>query len=170
MNAAKVGLFIEQLCKEQNISEEQLAEKLQVSEKKIAKWKKGGSLPPAECLQAMTELFSVSLNELLSGKRLSDEEYRAAAESNLSSAVDSGAFSLKDKVEFFEKKWCKDHAAFLFFLWFSVFVIFVSAYFLKDVLLCTLGFLVILLSRVWRHNAMMAYVERNAYDGLGNIK
>lgn len=57
----------------------------------------------------MSELFGVSINELLSGKRLSEAEYKAAAEENLKQTVRTSSFTLKDRIDFYKSKWLKEH-------------------------------------------------------------
>ena len=68
----------------------------------------GTYLPPAEALLAMSELFGVSINELLSGKRLSEAEYRQAAEENLKQTVKTSSFTLKDRIDFYKNKWLRE--------------------------------------------------------------
>ncbi len=83
MDLLLIGKFIAELRKAQGLTQEQLGEKLGVTNKTVSRWETGAYLPPAEALLAMSNLFSVSINEILSGKRLGEEEYRAAAEENL---------------------------------------------------------------------------------------
>ena len=83
MDLQLIGKFIAEMRKEQGLTQEQLGEQLGVSNKTVSRWETGAYLPPAEALLAMSDFFSVSINEILSGKRLSEEEYRAAAEENL---------------------------------------------------------------------------------------
>ncbi len=72
MDLIKIGNFIAELRKKQKLTQEQLGEKLGVTNKTVSRWETGTYLPPAEALLAMSELFGVSINELLSGKRLSE--------------------------------------------------------------------------------------------------
>lgn len=55
--------------KEYKMSQEQLAEKLNVSRQAITKWETGGGLPDIENVLAIAELFQISLDELLSAKK-----------------------------------------------------------------------------------------------------
>ena len=95
MDLLLIGKFIAELRKEQELTQEQLGEKLGVTNKTVSRWETGTYLPPAEVLLAMSDLFSVSINEILSGKRLSEEEYRAAAEENLEQAMQRRAPKMK---------------------------------------------------------------------------
>ena len=95
MDLQLIGIFIAELRKEQELTQEQLGEKLGVTNKTVSRWETGAYLPPAEALLAMSDLFSVSINEILSGKRLSEEEYRAAAEENLEHVIQRGMPKMK---------------------------------------------------------------------------
>ena len=167
MDLLQIGKFISLLRKEAGMTQEQLGEKLGVSNKTVSRWETGTYLPPAEALMTMSERFHVSVNELLSGKRLSPEEYRQAAEDNLTHAVKASSFSLKERVAFFQRKWLKEHIAILVFLGLCVLSAALAGVILKKPLLSAAGILLLAACHAWRHNAMMAYVERKAYDGSG---
>lgn len=109
MDLIKIGNFIAELRKKQKLTQEQLGEKLGVTNKTVSRWETGTYLPPAEALLAMSELFGVSINELLSGKSLSEAEYRQTAEENLKQTVKTSSFTLKDRIDFYKNKWLKEH-------------------------------------------------------------
>lgn len=69
MESKKTGEFISLLRKENHMTQKQLAEKLNVSDKAVSRWETGRGYPDIESLMALSELFSVSVNELLYGKR-----------------------------------------------------------------------------------------------------
>ena len=56
-------------------------------------------------------MYGMSINELLSGKKLSTEEYKEMAETNIKATLKASAFSLKEKQEFYKKKWLKGAVA-----------------------------------------------------------
>ena len=116
MDLSKIGKFISELRKENGFTQEQLGEKIGVSNKTVSRWETGTYLPPADTLLILSELFNVTINEILSGKRLSKEEYRDAAEENLKQSIKTSSFSLKEKMDYFKKKWLKEHIA-IMFLW-----------------------------------------------------
>lgn len=70
MDTKITGEFISLLRKEKNLTQKQLADKLNVSDKAISRWETGRGYPDIESLQALSDEFSVSINELLCGKRL----------------------------------------------------------------------------------------------------
>jgi len=73
MKQEKIGKFISQLRKERNISQKELAEKLYISRQAISKWESGKALPDCYNLQKLAEIFDISLNELLIGEYIIDE-------------------------------------------------------------------------------------------------
>ena len=105
MDLVRVGKFIAELRKEHRFTQEQLGEKIGVTNKTVSRWETGIYLPPVDALLTISELFDVSVNEILSGKRLSKEEYKEAAEENLKHTIEASSFSLNEKIVFYKKKW-----------------------------------------------------------------
>ena len=167
MDMLQIGKFIARLRKEQDMTQEQLGERLGVTNKTVSRWETGTYLPPAEALLALSELFHVSVNELLSGKRLADAEYRQAAEKNLAEAVRASSFSLSERVTFFKRKWLTEHVGILTVLGLCVLGLTLTGIITKKPLLSAAGVLLLVVCHAWRNNTMMAYVERKAYDGSG---
>ena len=116
MDLINTGKFIADLRKEKGLTQAQLGERIGVTNKTISRWETGVYLPPADALLALGELFNVSVNEILSGKRLTEADYKEAAEENLTQVIIASSFSLKDRVEFFKKKWLKEHIAIMVFI------------------------------------------------------
>jgi hypothetical protein len=69
MDNVKFGQFIAKLRKEKNMTQKQLAEKLHLTDKAISKWERGLSFPDIATLKPLSELFDVSITELLSGEQ-----------------------------------------------------------------------------------------------------
>lgn len=167
MDMISIGKFIAALRKEKGLTQEQLGEKLGVTNKTVSRWETGTYLPPAEMLLSMSGLFSVSINEILSGRRLSDEEYRQSAEENLRQTVAASSFEVKERLDFFKKKWLREHIALMVIMGVIVIAVFAAGFVMKNSLV---GYLAVLLAVVfhgYRHNAMMSYAEARAYDGGG---
>jgi len=80
MDMQQIGSFLAQLRKEKNLTQEELGEKIGVTNKTVSRWENGNYLPPVEMLQMLSALYGVSINELLSGERLNDKNYRENAE------------------------------------------------------------------------------------------
>lgn len=87
MDMLKTGRFLKELRREQGLTQEQLGEQLGVTNKTVSRWETGSYLPPVECLILLSELYGVSINEIVSGRRLSREDFPVAAEANLSDAL-----------------------------------------------------------------------------------
>lgn len=168
MDMIRIGKFIAELRKKQGLTQEQLGENIGVTNKTISRWETGTYLPPADALMAMSELFSVSINEILSGRRLSDQEYKNAAEENLVQSIRTSSFELKDRIEFFKKKWLKEHIAVMVFIGICIAAVFVAGIVTGKSILVSITPLLVLIAHAWRNNTMMAYVEHKAYDGTGS--
>lgn len=169
MDLQKIGTFLSELRKEQGITQEQLGEKLGVTNKTVSRWETGTYLPPADILIALSELYSLTINEILSGQRLDSEEYQKEAEKTLVEVLkknENSAFTLKDKIEFFTKKWKKEHIFEVVFAC-MVCVALVICGFLFDNGLQFVGIIGGVVWAVVMRNRMMAYVEEFAYDGTG---
>lgn len=168
MDLLKTGKFIAQLRKETGLTQEQLGEKVGVTNKTVSRWETGTYLPPADALVIMSELFGVSINDLLSGKRLAQEEYKQAAEDNLRQTIQSSSFTLKEKIDFFKKKWLKEHIAIMLFIGLCILGVLIAGLWMKNATVSYLAIVLLILAHCWRNNTMMAYVENNAYDGSGS--
>lgn len=108
----------------------------------------------------MSQLFDISINEILSGKRLSAEEYKEAAEENLTNSLKSSSFSLKEKIDFYKAKWLKEHIAIMAFVGICIVGVILAGIINKQGWLITIDGLMILVAHGWRYNTMMAYVEK----------
>lgn len=67
MDAAKIGDFLSALRKAQGYTQQEVAEKLNLSNKTISKWENGGGLPDITVLPALAELYGVTVDEILAG-------------------------------------------------------------------------------------------------------
>ncbi|MCI5513715.1 MAG: helix-turn-helix domain-containing protein, partial [Clostridia bacterium] len=109
MDQIKIGKFIGTLRKEKGLTQEQLGEKLGVTNKTISRWENGNYMPDVEMLSLLSKEFDVSINELISGERLLAEDFKKAADDNLVTALNNSTFTLKEKIAFFKKKWLREH-------------------------------------------------------------
>ena len=83
MNQEKIGKFISELRKEKNMTQEQLAEKLGISNKSVSRWENGKTMPDYSLLSDICNEFDITINELLSGEKIEKENYISKAEENL---------------------------------------------------------------------------------------
>lgn len=87
MNQEKIGKFIAKLRKQKNMTQQELAKKLGVTDRAISKWENGRGLPDYSLLQNLCDALSVSINELFSGEKISKENYKKKAEENMSKLI-----------------------------------------------------------------------------------
>lgn len=175
MDQIKTGKFIATLRKEKELTQEQLGEKLGVTNKTISRWENGNYMPDIEMLSLLSKEFDVSINELISGERLLLDDFKKVADNNLVMALNSSTFTLKEKIAFFKKKWLREHIATIalcIVAWLSIMIW--AAEKLKDsnsrVLLGAIGSVLALLFYVVLYNRMMAYVENHAYRATSDNK
>lgn len=83
MDQIKTGAFIQQLRREKGLTQRELAEKLLVSDKTVSKWECGNGLPDVATMLPLCELLGISVNELLTGERVPDADYKKYAEENI---------------------------------------------------------------------------------------
>ncbi len=83
MNQVKIGKFIAICRKEQNLTQEQLAEKLGITYKAVSKWECGNGLPDASIMMELCKILKITVNDLLSGEIIKTENYNEKAEENL---------------------------------------------------------------------------------------
>ena len=83
MDQIKIGQFIAQTRKEKGMTQRQLADELLISDKTISKWETGKGMPEVSLMMPLCEILGISVNELLSGERLSDDKYKQRAEENI---------------------------------------------------------------------------------------
>lgn len=168
MDQIKIGKFIAALRKEKGMTQEQLGEKLGVTNKTVSRWENGNYMPNVEMLSLLSKEFGVSINELISGERLDAEDFKKAAEANLAAALDNSTFTLKEKIAFFKKKWLKEHIANIVLYvaaWIGI-IIWIA---LKSrgtnasLLLGAFGSILALLFYAVLRNRMMIYVEDHAF-------
>ena len=164
MNIVKTGEFIAKLRKEKGLTQEQFGDKMGVTNKTVSRWETGKYLPPADVLLLMSELFDVSINELLTGQRLTDKEYKQTAEKNLTEVIRNSSFTIKDEIDFFKKKWLKDHIFYMILIGICVLGVLVAGIIFHNPILCSASVILLLLGHIWRYNSMMAYVEKHVYD------
>lgn len=87
MDLVRIGGFLRQLRKEHGLTQEQLGEKVGATNKTISRWETGVYMPPVECLAMLSELYGVSINEIVAGKHVETEGFADVAEDNITDAL-----------------------------------------------------------------------------------
>ena len=71
MEQQKIGSFLKELRKEQNLTQEQFAEQLGVSGRSVSRWETGINMPDISLLVEIAEFYDVSISEIIDGERKS---------------------------------------------------------------------------------------------------
>ena len=83
MDTKKIGIFLKDLRNEKGMTQEQLGEKIGVSNKTISRWETGKYMPPVECLNMLSDIYNISINEILGGERASGDKFTKIADENI---------------------------------------------------------------------------------------
>ena len=87
MDQIKIGKFIANERKRKGYTQKQLSEKLEISDKTISKWERGNGFPEVSLLLPLCNELEITVNELLCGERVSEEDYQKKAEENMVNLV-----------------------------------------------------------------------------------
>ncbi|MCM1523606.1 MAG: helix-turn-helix domain-containing protein [Ruminococcus sp.] len=165
----KTGKFLSSLRRTKGLTQEELGERIGVTGKTISRWETGKYLPPADMLMILGDFYGVTVNEILSGRRLGNGEYKAAAEENIKAVLSVSVFSVKEKMDFFKKKWKKDHVFELVAELTAIAALAAIGFFMYKNALPAAA----VLWAVWAvsaNNRMMAYAENKAFDAEYRLK
>lgn len=83
MDQIKIGKFIAECRKQKNLTQMQLAEKLNITDKAISKWERGLSLPDSSIMLELCGILGITVNDLLSGEVITMDNYNKELEKNL---------------------------------------------------------------------------------------
>lgn len=83
MNQEKIGKFIQEQRKKNNLTQAELAEKLNITDRAISKWENGRSMPDSSIMLDLCKELKINVNELLIGEIIDKNNYNEIAEKNL---------------------------------------------------------------------------------------
>ena len=83
MDQIKIGRFIAECRKKQDLTQMQLAEKLNITDRAVSKWETGRSLPDSSIMLELCDVLQISVNDLLSGEVVTMDNYNKKLEENL---------------------------------------------------------------------------------------
>ena len=95
MDQIAIGKFIAEERKRKGYTQKQLSEKLEISDKTVSKWERGNGFPEVSLLLPLCKELDITVNELLSGERVSLEDYQRKAEENMVNLVKEAQESRK---------------------------------------------------------------------------
>lgn len=83
MDIVKIGKYISECRKRKGLTQMQLAEKLNITDRAVSKWERGKALPDSSIMLELCEILEISVSELLIGEVLEMNDYSKQAERNL---------------------------------------------------------------------------------------
>lgn len=83
MDQVKIGKFIAECRKRENLTQMQLAEKLGITDRAVSKWETGRAMPDSSIMLELCDILKITVNDLLSGEEVSMENYNKELENNL---------------------------------------------------------------------------------------
>ena len=87
MDKISVGRFIAEQRKAKGLTQKQLADELNVTDKAVSKWETGRSYPDVETLERLSAFFGVTVNDVLSGKLIAQTDFAEEADKNVVQAM-----------------------------------------------------------------------------------
>lgn len=87
MDQIKIGKFIAEIRKEKNFTQRQLADILSISDKTVSKWECGKGLPEVSLMIPLCDALQITVNDLLTGERVSEVDYQKRAEENMMNLI-----------------------------------------------------------------------------------
>ena len=100
MDTQKIGRFIAENRKKQHMTQVQLAQRLNVTNKTVSRWENGNYMPDLSLLQPLSEQLGVTLNELLRGEYISSRKLPFVAEQNIQNTIDYSKKKIKKSNRF----------------------------------------------------------------------
>ena len=83
MDQVKIGNFIAECRKNKELTQAELAEKLNITDRAISKWERGKGMPDSSIMLDLCKELGITVNELLSGEVIKMDNYNKKAEENL---------------------------------------------------------------------------------------
>lgn len=83
MDQVKIGRFIAERRRQAGLTQAQLAEKLNITDRAVSKWETGKSMPDSSIMLELCEILNITVNDLLCGEVVTVENYKEKLEQNL---------------------------------------------------------------------------------------
>lgn len=83
MDQIETGKFIAECRKEKKLTQAQLAEKLNITDRAVSKWETGKSMPDSSIMLELCQILGITVNELLSGERVNMDSFEKIVDENL---------------------------------------------------------------------------------------
>lgn len=83
MDQIKIGKFISECRKREKLTQAQLAEKMNITDRAISKWETGRALPDSSIMLELCDILKITVNDLLCGEIVTMDNYNKELENNL---------------------------------------------------------------------------------------
>lgn len=100
MNQERIGKFIYECRKKQEITQSELAERLGVTDRSVSNWENGKNMPDLSLFQLLCEILDITINELLSGEKINKVHYQERLEENIINTINYSNKKLEKKNQF----------------------------------------------------------------------
>ena len=100
MNQEKIGKFIAKCRKDKHMTQQELADKLGVSDRTDGNWENGRNMPDLSLFKPLCKEFNISLNDLMSGEIVEEKEYQEKLEENIINTIDYTNTKIKNHNNF----------------------------------------------------------------------
>lgn len=150
MNQEKIGKFIAECRKKQNLTQKELAEKLNITDRAVSKWERGINLPDISLLYELSDILKINVTELLDGKRSEKKK------------IDSD--DILNTLKYTEIKTMEKHKNNINLIMFS-FIIFISLM----LIIFNLKIIYYFNSR-YNYNMQYIYIDENDAPSISNIE
>jgi transcriptional regulator with XRE-family HTH domain len=152
MDTIKVGAFLKELRKEHNLSQEQLADKFNVSSRSISRWENGNTMPDISIMIELADFYDIDIRDLLRGERKSEK-----MEENLKETLEMVAeYTEADKAKILKKVYICGVGTLITSVA-SLFFFFITYFWVTEIFLTP--FLLILASGIFGINTMLAGLQ-----------
>lgn len=171
MDKGKTGRYIAARRRAAGLTQEQLGERLGVSNKTVSRWERGTYMPDIEMLEALAATFSVTVDEIIAGEdkinaRVADDVKintdGATAKPDTATTAPS-TFTVGDRAAYFKHKWLRDHIAFIVTVYVAIAAVGIFAALRIGTVGAVLTALASAAAAVYFRNSMMAYVEERVW-------
>ena len=125
MDLIKIGKFISECRKKKNLTQEQLAEKLYITDRAVSKWERGLSLPDADKMLDLCNILDISINELFNGGRINMKDEKKKTEELLLSMAKQEEINNK-------KLYINMYVSYIVYILFYLGIILLASQTLKD--------------------------------------
>ena len=88
MNQEKIGKFIAKCRKDKKMTQSELADKLGVTDKSVGNWENGRNMPDLSLFKPLCDELDITINDLMSGEKISKEKYQEKFEENIVNTID----------------------------------------------------------------------------------